>query len=91
METVLSSNLSSINEEEFDGDLSLPSPVVAPITKFFPAKIDVIVEITTQWRKVKTQMKVFTVNDLKITNRKVRFPTVSEKNRNSSCQFVNLV
>ena len=53
-EIVLSSNPSSINEEEFDGDLSLPSPAVVPTTKFFPAKVDVTVEekkaeITAKW------------------------------------------
>ena len=36
-------------------------------------------EVAAKWREVKTQMEVFTVNDLKVTNRKIRYPTVSEK------------
>ena len=52
-ETVLSSNPSSINGEEFNGDLDLPSPVVLPTTKFFPAKLDIMeekkAEITAKW------------------------------------------
>ena len=36
-------------------------------------------EVAAKWREVKTQMEVFTVNDLKATNRKTRYPTVSEK------------
>ena len=36
-------------------------------------------EVAAKWREVKTQMEVFTVNDLKAYNRKVRYPTVSEK------------
>ena len=47
-ETVLSSNPSSINGEEFNGDL-----VVIPITKFFPANLDIMeekkAEITAKW------------------------------------------
>ena len=82
-EIVLSSNPSSINGEEFNGDLSLPSPVVVPITKFFPANFDIMeekkAEVTAKWREVKNTMRVFTVNDLKATNRKAHYPTVSEK------------
>ena len=82
-ETVLSSNPSSINGEEFNGDLDLPSPVVVLITKFFPANFDIMeekkAEITAKWREVKIQMRVFTVNDLKARNYKVRYPIVSEK------------
>ena len=56
-EIVLSSNPSSINGEEFNGDLDLPSPVVVPITKFFPANLNIMeekkVEIAAKWRKVK--------------------------------------
>ena len=47
-ETVISSNPSSINGEEFDGDLSLPSSVVVPITKFFPARIDITTKKDSQ-------------------------------------------
>ena len=52
-EIVFSSNPSSINGEEFKGDLSLPSPVVVPITKFFPAKFDIMeekkAEVIARW------------------------------------------
>ena len=52
-ETVLSSNPSSINGEEFYGDLDLPSPVVIPITKFFPAKLNIMeekkAEVVARW------------------------------------------
>ena len=79
-ETVLSSNPSSINGEEFDGDLSLPSPVVVPITKFFPDTMEEKkAEVTAKWREVSAQMRVFTVNELKAINRKTRYPTVSER------------
>ena len=79
-ETVLSSNPSSINGEEFDGDLSLPSPVVVPITKFFPDTMEEKkAEVTAKWREVSAQMRVFTVNQLKAINRKTRYPTVSER------------
>ena len=81
-ETVISSNPSSTNREEFDGDLSLPSSVVAPITKFFPAKLDIKEEkkseIAAKWREVTAQMRVFPINKLKSTNRKARYPIVSE-------------
>ena len=51
---------------------------------FSTAKIDVIVEakkveITSKWQIVKAQMEVFTVNDLKAHNRKVSYPTVSDR------------
>ena len=36
-------------------------------------------EIAVKWREVTTQMRVFTINDLTVRNRKVRYPTVSEK------------
>ena len=56
-ETVFSSNPSSINGEEFNGDLDLPSPVVVLITKFFPANFDIMEEkkakITAKWQEVK--------------------------------------
>ena len=52
-ETLLSSNPSSINGEEFKGDLDLPSPTVLPVTKFFPAKLEIMEgkkdEITAKW------------------------------------------
>ena len=36
-------------------------------------------EVAAQWRKVKTQMRVFTINDLKTFNRKDQYPVISEK------------
>ena len=36
-------------------------------------------EIAVKWREVTTQMRVFTINDLTVRNRKVRYPAVSEK------------
>merc|ERR1711867_142312 len=93
-ETVFSSNPSSINGEEFDGDLDLPSPVVLPITKFFPAKLDIMeekkAEITAKWREVTLQMRVFTINKLKATNRKARYPIVSEKIETLLANLLNL-
>ena len=73
-------NPSSISGEEFDGDLSLPSPVVVPITKFFPDTMEEKkAEVTAKWREVSAQMRVFTVNELTVINRKNRYPTVSER------------
>ena len=50
---------------------------------FFPTTLDMMderkAEINVQWRKAKAQMRVFTINDLTAHNRKVRYPTVSEK------------
>ena len=93
-ETVLSSNPSSINGEEFNGDLDLPSPVVLPITKFFPANLDIMeekkAEITAKWREVTIQMRVFTINQLKATNRKARYPIVSEKIETLLANLLNL-
>ena len=82
-EAALSSNPSSINGEEFKDDLDLLSPAVLPVTKFFPAKLEIMEgkkeEINGKWREVSIQMRVFTVNHLKLINRKARYPTVSEK------------
>ena len=93
-ETALSSKPSSINGEEFDGDLNLPSPVVVPITKFFPANLDIMeekkAEITAKWREVNVQMRVFTVNQLKATNRKAHYQIVSEKIETLLANLLNL-
>ena len=47
-------------------------------------------EITAKWREVKIQMRVFTVNDLKATNRKARYPIVSEKIETLLVNLLNL-
>ena len=36
-------------------------------------------EVAAKWREVKTQMEVFTINDLTARNRKIHYPTVSKK------------
>ena len=50
---------------------------------FFRTNLDIMDEqkaqINIQWQKAKTQMKVFTINDLTARNRKARYSTVSEK------------
>ena len=50
---------------------------------FFPTTLDMMDERKTetniQWRQAKIQMRVFTVNDLTAYNRKVCYPTFSEK------------
>ena len=52
---------------------------------FFSAKDDIIdkqiADINILWREVKAQMRVFTIKDLKATNRKARYPIVSEEIR----------
>ena len=93
-EIVLSANPSSINGEEFNGDLDLPSPVVVLIIKFFPANLDIMEEkkakITAKWGEVKIQMRVFTINDLKATNRKAHYPIVSEEIKTLLVNLLNL-
>ena len=36
-------------------------------------------EVTAKWREVTAQMRVFPIDKLKATNRKARYPIVSEK------------
>ncbi len=48
------------------------------------------VEITAKWQEVKIQMKVFTINDLKATNRKARYPIVSEEIKTLLVNLLNL-
>ena len=72
--------ISSINEEEFNVNLNLPSPAVTPITKFLSANLNIMeekkAEITAKWREVSVQMRVFSFNKI---NYKTRYPGVSEK------------
>ena len=93
-EIVLSSNPSSINGEEFKGDLDLPPSVVIPITKFFPANLNIMeekkAEVTAKWREVKNTMRVFTANHLKATNRKARYPIVSKQIETLLANLLNL-
>ena len=47
-------------------------------------------EIAAKWREVKIQMRVFTVNHLKPTNRKARYPIVSEEIKTLLVNLLNL-
>merc|ERR1712082_179203 len=47
-------------------------------------------EIAAKWREVKIQMRVFTVNHLKPTNRKARYPIVYEEIKTLLVNLLNL-
>ena len=50
---------------------------------FFSSKADIMddqkFEINILWREAKVQMKVFTINDLTLKNRKVHYQSVSKE------------
>ena len=49
----------------------------------FPPNLDIVeekkAEITAKWREADAQMRVFSINKLKIFNYKTHYPVVSEK------------